>query len=403
MSTENPFIRGYLRGQQLKRQQQQDANAAEDRKFEIEKRTLELKAMKLAHDRQEKERARAEAMQTAELLQGQPGSVPGINLSPTPGGPQEDPNAVQAQQGPPGSQIQALLMQARAKPIPLQSAGIPGVQTPPTQPKVTIPGVAGPDVQVQPQSAEELIQQQRQKAIEAAQLKRMENTYTVTDPSTGQEVTAPKEILDNLLTQTGQAKRQKEQQNFTAGENEADRASREAIAEANRNAATARALASGKSSKTITQANNFSKEFSSNDIVKNYAVIQEAAKFAGSMGPTSANDIGLLYAFAKVMDPGSVVREGEYATVQKYAQSWAQQFGFKVERIFTNSPFLSAEARKNMVQTIKQKESAAKASYDNYHAETTKKFRNIGEKPEDWLIDYNLDKTSGKGDPLGIR
>ena len=33
------------------------------------------------------------------------------------------------------------------------------------------------------------------------------------------------------------------------------------------------------------------------------------------------------------MDPDSVVREGEYATVQKYSQTWGQKFGMDVNRI----------------------------------------------------------------------
>ena len=50
--------------------------------------------------------------------------------------------------------------------------------------------------------------------------------------------------------------------------------------------------------------------------------------------PTSTNDQALIYAFAKAMDPTSSVREGEYATVQKYAQSFANQLGFDVNRLF---------------------------------------------------------------------
>ena len=54
-----------------------------------------------------------------------------------------------------------------------------------------------------------------------------------------------------------------------------------------------------------------------------------------------ADDIGFIYAFAKIMDPESVVRENEYITVQRYAQSWADNFNFSAQRIFTNTKFLS--------------------------------------------------------------
>ena len=114
-------------------------------------------------------------------------------------------------------------------------------------------------------------------------------------------------------------------------------------------------------------------QFDNEPLVKNFNTIAEGANFANSLGTgakaNSGDDQALLYAFAKAMDPGSVVREGEYATVAKYAQSWADNFGFKAERVFSNSPFLTEQARKQMKETIGKKVESARQAYDNVHNE----------------------------------
>lgn len=121
---------------------------------------------------------------------------------------------------------------------------------------------------------------------------------------------------------------------------------------------------------TISQIVN---QFDGEPIVKEYNVITQGYQFASSLAGktqrTSTDDQGLIYAFAKAMDPNSVVREGEYATVQKYAQSWAQAFGFKAERIFSNETFLSNEAVQNMIATINAKYQVSEQQYQNVYGE----------------------------------
>lgn len=142
--------------------------------------------------------------------------------------------------------------------------------------------------------------------------------------------------------------------------------------DANRKAkiAGAAALTPGQTQTTINQIIS---QFDNEPVVKNYNVVAEGYQFAQSLlkkkDPTATDDQGLIYAFAKAMDPNSVVREGEYATVQKYAQSWAQAFGFKAQRIFSNTKFLSNEARQNMVNTIALKFQASQQNYQNVENE----------------------------------
>jgi hypothetical protein len=97
------------------------------------------------------------------------------------------------------------------------------------------------------------------------------------------------------------------------------------------------------------------------------------------------------------MDPASVVREGEYATVQKYAQSWAQTFGFNAQRIFSNSPFLTASAIANMKATINSKYQAAKKNYDNVHSEYQRQIEGAYSGQPRQITDYSkaFDQSGG--------
>lgn len=145
-------------------------------------------------------------------------------------------------------------------------------------------------------------------------------------------------------------------------------------------------------------------QFDNEAVVKNYNIVSEGYQFAKSLGekeePTSSDDQGLLYAFAKAMDPNSVVREGEYATVQKYAQSWAETFGFNTKRIYSNTPFLSDEARTNMIETIRSKYNVSEKNYQNIANEYNRRISDakqgvISGSITDYSKAYEEDNDSG--------
>lgn len=126
-------------------------------------------------------------------------------------------------------------------------------------------------------------------------------------------------------------------------------------------------LYQGLSSSTATAVRGQVAAFKAEPLVQNFATIQEGNNFAKSLSNSTKNpvdDQSLIYALAKVLDPGSVVREGEYATAQKYAQSWVKSFGKSVEQAAAGTGFLSAEARKNIKATIESRYNASKKSYD---------------------------------------
>ncbi len=122
-----------------------------------------------------------------------------------------------------------------------------------------------------------------------------------------------------------------------------------------------------------TAITSIANQFDNEPVVKNFNVVAEGAQFASSIAnkanPTSADDQGLIYAFAKAMDPNSAVREGEYTTVQKYAQSFIQTGWANAKRLASNVAFLTPEARANMLSTINSRYEASRKNYQNVYNE----------------------------------
>jgi hypothetical protein len=127
-------------------------------------------------------------------------------------------------------------------------------------------------------------------------------------------------------------------------------------------------LYAGLNSSTATAVRGQVGAFKSEPVVTNFSTIQEGFNTVKGLSDSTRNpsdDQALIYAFAKVLDPSSVVRETEYATAQKYAQSWAQAYGKSVTQALNGTGFLSEDARKNIKQTIKNRYESSKKSYDS--------------------------------------
>ena len=118
--------------------------------------------------------------------------------------------------------------------------------------------------------------------------------------------------------------------------------------------------------------NSIASAFDNEPIVKNFNVIAEGKAFVDSL-PTKtvnpADDQALIYALAKALDPNSVVREGEYATAQKYSQSWIKAYGSGVKQAVAGTGFLSETARKNIKDTINSRYQASLKNYNNVRNE----------------------------------
>lgn len=130
------------------------------------------------------------------------------------------------------------------------------------------------------------------------------------------------------------------------------------------------------------RVNNVIDDLASDQVTKTFKKSQEAYNFASKVQSwnTATDNQALIYAFAKAMDPDSVVREGEYSTVQKYSQTWGDQFGMNINRILNGQEFISDTAKKNMVNTIKSKYNASKDAYENLRKTKIKMINDIAGK-----------------------
>lgn len=152
-------------------------------------------------------------------------------------------------------------------------------------------------------------------------------------------------------------------------------------------------LYGGLSTPTATAVRARVAKFSTEPVITNFSTVQEGYNFAKSLSDTTQNpadDQALIYSLAKALDPGSVVREGEYATAQKYAQSWIQAYGKGITQALAGTGFLSEDARRNIKKTIEQKYQASKRSYDNLYNQYKTGINNLTGRGdgEQFLIDY---------------
>lgn len=130
------------------------------------------------------------------------------------------------------------------------------------------------------------------------------------------------------------------------------------------------------------------RQFSQEDVVKQTQEMARNVDFVRSVGANSTDDIGRIYAFAKSMDPNSVVRESEYATVQQYAQAQMEALGFRLRRVVDNSGFLTREAREFMAKTLATKYASGLKQYKNVYSAYANKIQAMGGDPKTDLIDY---------------
>jgi hypothetical protein len=158
--------------------------------------------------------------------------------------------------------------------------------------------------------------------------------------------------------------RQETQNKFTAGENEKNR-------ENALNVAKIRGQFSTTNRQNISNpaVMRLVSQHDTNPITKRFVLANEAMQFVNAMPLKSENpadDIGIIYAFAKGMDLESVVREGEYKTIQDYAQALFQKAGIRLNRVFNNEGFLTTDARTKLKQTLQTKSNATAKMYRDF-------------------------------------
>jgi hypothetical protein len=150
--------------------------------------------------------------------------------------------------------------------------------------------------------------------------------------------------------------------------------------------------------------NTIAGAFDNEPIVKAYNTVQEGYQTISNIGVNTKNpsdDIAFIYAFAKIMDPNSVVREGEYNTIQKYAQTWADNFKFKADRIFSNTNFLTADAKQKMLNTLKPKVDTITSQYKNVESEYQRQINDTYAGKPRQITNYAATPTASSATYLG--
>ena len=171
--------------------------------------------------------------------------------------------------------------------------------------------------------------------------------------------------------------------------------------DANRKAkAAAAANGSGYSPTILTKVESQAGKFGTEQTVKDYNTVASQLGFMKTLGVTPTDDIARVYVFAKIMDPNSVVREGEYKTVQDYSQALLQAFGLKTKRVFSNTGFLTTEARGFLENTLDKKLKATEMPYKNLVNEYGRKIDKItgGTDGKEFLTDYSAGYNSPAND-----
>lgn len=184
---------------------------------------------------------------------------------------------------------------------------------------------------------------------------------------------------------------------FQAGLQEKLLKNRLEIARMQTEAANARQRASLTQNRQVQRGLSLANQFDSDPAVKTFVKANEGYGVIANM-PTgekeklsSADAQAMIYAFAKLMDPDSVVREGEYATVQKYSQSWLNAFGFNVDRVLAGSSFLSPDAIKAMKIASERKFKVLRDQYDSVYSQYKNNIVTQTGDPTsvNWIVDYS--------------
>lgn len=151
--------------------------------------------------------------------------------------------------------------------------------------------------------------------------------------------------------------------------------------------------------KAREDAKNLATKFDSTDIKKRYDIVKEATDFANGLDLDTKNpgdDMALIDAFAKVMNPNSIIRQTNADWIQKNITDLADRLGFAVARVSNLTPFLTRDARKALKDTINSRAGAVNNLYGAAKDEVYKRIKTMGANPDEFFIDGKPAKTVTK-------
>jgi len=127
-----------------------------------------------------------------------------------------------------------------------------------------------------------------------------------------------------------------------------------------------------------------SEKFSGSDIVKKYNSTVDSINVINGISSASENPADhqtIVYAFAKALDPDSAVKEGEYETIKKYAQSMVSRYGKEITNAINGTGFLSEKAISDIKTTMNNNLKSRTPQYENLKNETARVIDNIAGSP----------------------
>lgn len=148
----------------------------------------------------------------------------------------------------------------------------------------------------------------------------------------------------------------------------------------------------------ISQGNGFS----SDPTVKTYNALVSAANLINGVDPNTQNPAdhqAIVYNFAKALDPDSVVREGEYATIKKYSQGLASKYKGEINQAVNGTGFLSPAAIQAIQAATQNRVSSYTPQYQNVRAQTAARINSIAGAPvaDQVLLDFEGGYTNTAG------
>lgn len=126
-------------------------------------------------------------------------------------------------------------------------------------------------------------------------------------------------------------------------------------------------------------------QYSNADPVKTYSAVRDAyerVRQSGSLN-TGAGDMGLIYGYMKMLDPGSVVRESEFAMAAQ-AGSYGEQIQGLVQRVLTGER-LPESVRQQFVQAAEKLYAESAGNLGAINSQFTQRANTYGVDPTSFI------------------
>jgi hypothetical protein len=145
------------------------------------------------------------------------------------------------------------------------------------------------------------------------------------------------------------------------------------------------------------------KEFIGQQGYKDFQAVATAKEKIDSASPSGAGDMALIYGFMKLMDPGSTVREGEYATASQTG-SLPQTLVAQYNRVIKGER-LAPEVRDAFKAEAASTFAAQRKRYERLAGQYRGLAKKYGLDPERVVFEpgRELPTTTTDSDPLGVR